>query len=146
MADVEPTEDQVPQEPQGTDWKAQARKWERLAKENKAKADQWDAQEEANKTELEKAQARAEKLKGELDAIKSEQARAAEVAKAAKESGVDADLLSRMSGDVAENAAFLKALAGQTHGYPPTRDAGERGKGSSPDAIAQAAQMLFGRR
>jgi hypothetical protein len=92
---------------EGTDWKAEARKWEGRAKANKAKADQWDAQEEANKTELEKALARAERLKAELDGVKAEQARAAEVEKAAREHGVSAALLSRMSGDVAEGIGRL---------------------------------------
>ena len=64
------------QEPQGTDWKAEARKWEERAKANKAKADQWDAQEEANKTEIQKAKEQAEKLKAELDSIKAAKAKA----------------------------------------------------------------------
>lgn len=134
-------------EPHDTDWKAEARKWERLAKANKAKADQWDAQEEANKTELEKAQARAKKLEDELNGVKAAQARAAEVAKAAKENGVSADLLSRMEGDVAENAAFLKSYGGSEHRYPQTRDNGEAGKNSNQaDVMREVARQLFGRK
>lgn len=133
------------QEPHGTDWKAEARKWEERAKANKAKADQWDEFEEKNKTELQKANEQAEKYKAELEAIKADQAHAAEVAKAAKESGVDESLLARMSGDVSENAKFLKELQGSTRRYPQTRDNGEKNKQASADGVAQAARMLFGR-
>ena len=53
-------------------------------------------------------------------AIEREKAKAAEVAKAAKEHGVDADLLSRMAGDVEENAQYLASLPR----YRPTPDQG----------------------
>ena len=43
-----------------TDWKAEARKWEQRAKENKGAADELTKIREANKTELQKAQERAE--------------------------------------------------------------------------------------
>ena len=132
-------------EPHGTDWKAEARKWEERAKANKAKADQWDAFEEKNKTELQKANEQAEKYKAELEAIKADQDRATEVAKAAKEAGVDESLLARMSGDVSENAKFLKEIQGSARRYPPTRDNGERNKQASADGVAQATRMLFGR-
>ena len=132
-------------EPHGTDWKAEARKWEERAKANKAKADQWGAFEEKNKTELQKANEKAEKYKAELEAIKADQDRVAEVAKAAKEAGVDEALLARMSGDVSENAKFLKEIQGSTRRYPPTRDNGERNKQASADGVAQATRMLFGR-
>ena len=132
-------------EPQGaeTNWKAEARKWEERAKANKAKADQWDAQEEAGKTELQKATERADKLKAELDGIRAAEKLKAEVADAAERHGVDADLLSRMSGDVEENAKFLSERFPK-RSYPQTRDRGERGKTKSGDGVAQAARMLFG--
>lgn len=136
------------EEPQGaeTNWKAECRKWEARAKANKAKADQWDAQEEANKTELQRASEQLAKYKAELDGIKAKQARAAEVAKAAERHGVSADLLARMEGDVDENAKFLADMNGSARLYPQTRDMGERGKTKANDGMAQAAQMLFGRK
>lgn len=133
-------------EPHGTDWKAEARKWEERAKANKAKADQWDAQEEANKTELQRASEQLAKYKAELDGIKAEKARAAEVAKAAERHGVSAELLARMEGDVEDNAKFLADMGGSSRLYPQTRDMGERGKTKANDGMAQAAQMLFGRK
>ena len=134
------------QEPQGTDWKAEARKWEERAKANKAKADQWDAQEEANKTEIQKAKEQAEKLKAELDSIKAAKDKAEKVAKAAKDNGVNEALLARMGGDVDENAKFLKGLQESSSSYPQTRDGGEKSKQTGQDGIAQAARMLFGNR
>lgn len=59
-------------------------------------------------------------LKAEVEALKAEKAKAAEVAKAAKEHGVDADLLARMAGDVEENAQYLASLPR----YRPVPDQG----------------------
>ncbi len=138
-----------PTEPQGghTDWKAEARKWEERAKANKAKADQWDAQEEANKTELQKANELAEKYKKQLDGIAAEKKRAESVKAAAEKYKVDADMLSRMGGDVDENAKWLSEHAGNKPAsrYPQTRDNGESGKNNQTDAMLEAARMMFGR-
>lgn len=120
-----------------TDWKAEARKWEARAKENKAKADAYDAAEEERKSDLQKATERAERLESELKALKDKQARDAAVKKAAKEYGVDEDTLSRMSGDVDENAAFLKSKEPAKPAYPQVRDNGEIAvKGVTRDDIA----------
>lgn len=48
-------------QPAETDWKAEARKWEKLAKENKGAADKLTALEEAQKTEAQKLADRATK-------------------------------------------------------------------------------------
>lgn len=48
-------------QPAETDWKAEARKWEKLAKENKGAADKLTALEEAQKTEQQKLADRATK-------------------------------------------------------------------------------------
>ncbi len=129
-----------------TDWKAEARKWERLAKTNKAKADQWDAAEEANKTELQKLADQNAAYKAQLDGIKAEQERRAEVEQAAKAHKVDAGLLARMSGDVEENAAFLAEFAKKASPYPATRDKGETPKAKDADPMAELAHSLFGKR
>lgn len=86
-----------PEEPQGTeektDWKAEARKWEARAKENKAKADKLDEIEEANKSDLEKATTRAEKAERELKEIKAAQERVKLADKISKDTGVPANLI-----------------------------------------------------
>ena len=92
--------------------------------EFKAKAAKFDEIEEANKSELQKAVEEAERLRAEVDAMKAERARADAIAKAAAEHGVDARLLERMSGDVDENARFLKEQMGQPK-YPSVPDYGE---------------------
>lgn len=117
---IEQTEEKTAvEEPQGdaTDWKSEARKWEDRAKANRK------AQEAAE--EALAAQSDYESIKAELGALKAEKARAEAVRKAAKEHGVDADLLERMEGDVDENAAFLasrpkyKAVHDSGEGTPP---------------------------
>lgn len=54
------------------DWKAEARKWEARAKENKGKADRLDEIEEQSKTALEKAQERAQKAESKVKAYEAE--------------------------------------------------------------------------
>lgn len=114
-------------EQQETDWKAQARKWEERAKANREemkalreKADQWDAYQSEGVKEFEEAKARAEKAEAELATLKAQSERSEAVAKAARAHGVDADLLSRMAGDVEENAAYLASLPK----YRPVPDLG----------------------
>lgn len=121
-------------EAQEIDWKAEARKWEKRAKENKAHAeanqkaaDQLAELEEAKKTELEKANERAANLQKQLDEIEQERERAKAVAAAAKEYGVDAEILSAMSGDIEANAEMLKERM-KPSGYPNVYDSGEQAK------------------
>ena len=88
------------------------------------KAKAYDEAEEASKSELQKAVEERDRLQAKLEKLEAERARAEAVAKAAAENGVDAELLSRMSGDVEENAAFLKTqMAKQS--YPSVPDYGE---------------------
>ena len=89
--------------------------------ELKAKAAKFDEAEEASKSELQKAVEERDKFKAELDKMKADAARAEQVAKVAAEQGVDAALLARMSGDVEDNAKFLKAQmdAKPKHGAAP---------------------------
>jgi hypothetical protein len=102
-------------EPQGggTDWKAEARKWQTRANNDKR------AREQAE--EKLAAQADYDSIKAELDGLRAEKARAEAVRKAAKEHGVDAELLARMEGDADENAEYLASLPM----YQPVHDSGE---------------------
>lgn len=101
--------------------KAKYADYEELSQKAKA----YDDAAEASKSELQKAVERAEKAEAELKAVRAEKDRADEVAKVAAETGVDAALLARMSGDVAENAAFLKAQMDAKPKYEPVHDGGE---------------------
>ena len=89
------------------------------------KAKAYDEAAEASKSELQKAVERAEKAEAELSTIRAEKERADKVAKVAAEQGVDAALLARMSGDVEENAAFLKAQMEAKPKYEAVHDGGE---------------------
>jgi len=93
--------------------------------ELKAKAAKFDEAEEASKSELQKAVEERDRLKAELDKLHAERERAEKVAKVAAEKGVDAALLARMSGDVDENAEFLKAQMEAKPKYEPVHDGGE---------------------
>ena len=88
------------------------------------KAKAYDEATEASKSELQKAVEERDKFKAKLEAMEAEQARAEKVAKVAAENGVDAQLLARMSGDVDENAAFLKEQLGKAK-FPSVPDHGE---------------------
>ncbi len=93
--------------------------------ELQAKAAKFDEAEEASKSELQKAVEERDALKVRLDKLEAENARAAAVAKAAAEHGVDAGLLARMSGDVNENAAYLKSQMASVPKYGQVADGGE---------------------
>ena len=145
---VEQNEAQEPQgtatpEPQGsgtTDWKAEARKWEERAKQNKArvaelegKAQKYDELEEANKSDIErateaatKASAEAADWKSKFEALSAERERELAVRRAASEYGVDVDMLMRMGGDVDENAKFLQGKEAARPKYGSMRDGGDQ--------------------
>ena len=113
---IEQAEEQTAEpQPQGdgTDWKAEARKWQTRANNDKR------ARQEAE--EALAARADYADIKAELEGLKAEKARAEAVRRAAKEHGVDADLLARMEGDVDENAEYLASRPK----YQPVHDSGE---------------------
>lgn len=104
----------TPQETQGegggTDWKAEARKWEQRAKENKAAADELAAIKERDMTEAQRAEARAQKAEQELAAMKAAESRREWAAKASKATGVPQEVLSEVNAD-SEESLMEKAEA-----------------------------------
>lgn len=138
MADeqnIQPTEptEPTPAEPHGNaepapepqvDWKAEARKWEQRAKENRGAADELAKLKEASMTEQELAAKRAEETEAQL----REAQRKLNVYEAAKTAGIDVELLERMKGDtpeeIAANAEFVKASLGNAPKYPTVTDNG----------------------
>ena len=93
--------------------------------ELKTKATAYDEAAEASKSELQKAVEERDRYKAQVDQYEKEKAHAEQVAKVAAATGVDAALLARMSGDVEENAAFLKRQAESQPKYESVHDAGE---------------------
>lgn len=75
--------------------------------ELKEKAAKYDEAQEAAKSELQKATERAERAERELADYRSAAERAAKVAEVARDTGVDADILGAMTGDIEENARLL---------------------------------------
>lgn len=65
---------------QGTDWQAEARKWEKRAKENKSAADKLAEIEESKKTEIQKATERAEQAEKRLSELEREKSRLSVIA------------------------------------------------------------------
>lgn len=137
----EPTQEPTP-EPQGTggtDWKAEARKWEARAKSNndrikelEAKATRLDELEAANKSDIErandaatKASAEAADWKAKYEQLDAARQRDAAVRDMARKYGVDADLLARMTGDVEDNAKLLQAKEASRPKFGSMRDGGE---------------------
>ena len=115
--------------------------------ELKGKAAKYDEAEQAAKSDLEKAVEERDALKAQLDEMKAEKARAEAVAEAAAKHGVSAELLSRMSGDVDENARFLKAQAEGQPRYGQVPDAGETvppsASKTSGDVFAEVVESMF---
>lgn len=138
-----------PQGTQGTDWKAEARKWEARAKADlekyadyddlKAKAARLDEYEASQKSELERAQdatakakARADEWKAKFEAVQAEQERAALVAEMAARYKVDQGTLTRMVGDVEDNAKYLAELEAARPKFGAVTDDGGRAVADAP--------------
>lgn len=108
--------------------KAESRKWEKRAKDNKAAADELETMRAERDTEYAKAVEKAEAATAELEVLRAEKARAESVKAAAKEFGVDEDLLSMMAGDsndqIRINAEILKLKLDAIPKYPSIEDHG----------------------
>ena len=139
----EPTQEPTNTEPhgeEGIDWKAMARKWEAQSKANnerikelETKAAKYDEYEASQKSELEraqdsltKAQADAEDWKAKYEAMQAEQERMTSVQELATRYKVDAGTLSRMAGDVEDNAKYLAELESKRPKFGPMNDGGEQ--------------------
>jgi DNA repair ATPase RecN len=101
--------------------------------ELKAKAARLDEIEEANKSDLEKAtdaaakaKAAADEWKAKFEALEAEQVRMTSVQAMAAQYKVDAETLSRMSGDVEDNAKYLADLESKRPKYGSMSDGGEQ--------------------
>lgn len=149
MADEQVQEVAEQTEPQGeakqeTNWKAEARKWENLAKKGKAAEEELAKLKEAQMTEQEKANARAEKAEAELAAMKAENERMVAARDWSAKEGVPLDLLEYVSADKMESfCKAYKAAQLQVHSAAPasfTRIVKEGGKVDPKDAFIAFAQ------
>jgi chromosome segregation ATPase len=99
----------------------------------KAKAARLDEIEEAQKSDLDKAkdatakaQAEAADWKAKFEAAQAERERSQQVAQLASQYKVDAGTLSRMTGDVEDNAKYLAELESKRPKFGSMSDGGEK--------------------
>ena len=104
---------------QETDWQAEARKWEKRAKENKSAADKLAEIEESKKTEIQKAMERAEQAEQRINELEREKTRLSVIAS----HGIPEDYQDLIKGtseeELAASAEKVKSLiesAAQKHG------------------------------
>lgn len=94
---AEAIENEATDEPQGeeetTDWKAEARKWEKYAKQNKDAAEELEKIKTERMSETEKMLARAEKAEAELSRISAENERVQAAQEVSKATEVPLELL-----------------------------------------------------
>lgn len=91
----------------------------------KEKAARYDEAEERDRSELQKATEKAERLQAQVDELVRQEERRKAISAAVEAYGVDASILSRMTGDIEENAQLLKARAEEQRKYPKVDDGGE---------------------
>ena len=131
------------QEPkQEPDWKAEARKWEQRAKENKAAAEKLAAFEESQKSEAQKLADRAAQAERERDEARLEALRT----KVGMHKKLPADVIDLLKGDTEEElAAHADRLA--EHFKASVRpsgsaDQGQRGSAPAPTPAEEFAAHI----
>ena len=129
-------------------WKAESRKWEARAKENREKAEKWDEAEAAGKGELERAQADAEAARAEAEAANAELSRMRAASAVSAETGVPAALLhGSTEEEMRSEASAIMAYARTAPAYPADKG-GASGGGptkSSIESIKDPAARLRAR-
>lgn len=135
---IEPAEPQNPAD--GTDWKAEARKWEARAKENSTAAQRLAEIEEAQKTELQKAIERAEAAEAKAAKFETERQLAGWRSEVAAASGVPAEALrGSTKEELQAHADALKPLIAAPRGPVIPK------QGDEPDTSAVSAEREFAR-
>lgn len=121
---IEPTQTTEPTEPQGatTDWKAEARKWEKRAKENSAAAEELDALKTAQMSEQDRLVKRAEEAERKLAEANATIQHASDVADVSAQTGVPASLL-QYCADRDAMEAFAKQFGESMQAQQPTHSA-----------------------
>ena len=116
----QPTTPGGPQGPDVRDWQAEARKWERRAKDNKAKADDFDRLKEESDAAAAKAREALASAEAERDQLRASLERASLVARVSQETGVPTSLLHGDDEQAmrAEAEAINAFAASAAPGYP----------------------------
>lgn len=135
---------------QETDWQAEARKWEKRAKENRSAAEKLAEIEEASKTEAQKLAERAEAAEKALADAQAESLRLSVIAK----HSIPEDYQEFVSGSTEEElvakAEKVKKLIEAQAAATPTRHTAVPGEGTTPalalngDGIESALKTALG--
>ena len=141
--------EEAPQGAAETDWKAEARKWERYAKENKAAKDELDALKAAQMTEQERLVKRAEEAERLLAEANAAIQHSKDVSEVSSKTGIPAQLLEFCS-DREAMEQFAERYGGipqQTHSAPTaphTRivSGGGEAKASNADVFSEMLDKL----
>ncbi len=148
---TEPTEASTEAPAQEIDWKAEARKWEQRAKDNKSAAEKLAEIEEASKTEAQKLAERAEKAEKALAEAQAEALRNAVLAK----HSIPADYHEFVVGGTEEELTakaekVAKLIEAQSEEPAATKHVAVTGEGKTPalalngDGIESALRNALG--
>ena len=125
---------------------AESRKWEARSKANAEAAKRLAELEDASKTDAEKladATKRAEEAEAKVADYERRAERAGIVAEVAAEKGVDAEWLSRMSGDTREDIeANADFLASKLSGHPIYPSVTDRGHAKTPPMTKEQIESI----
>lgn len=111
---------------ESTDWKAEARKWEKYAKKAQAAEKELEELKAAQMSEQEKANARAEAAESELAALKAEKTKNDAARRLASETGVPFEML-MFCKDEDAMSEFAKTYAKENHvSSAPKANSGSR--------------------
>ena len=130
-------------EPQGTDWKAECRKWEKRAKENDRAARELAEIREQQMTDLEKALKRAEKAEA---ALKEREAADALVREVMDKHRVDPKYADLLTAADEEGLTAQAKLIGERFAEPVPTDTGEQpaSGGGEDQRMREFAHSFFG--
>ena len=145
--EIEPTADDSPHGEE-IDWKAQSRKWEKLAKQNKDAADELAALKASQMTEAEKLQKRAEDAEALVAQYQAAERHRADADELSESTGVPASLLMHCgTREDMEQFAQEYANATRAHSAPPAPGArivrGTGGATATRDLFQEFMQQNF---
>ena len=148
IQEVEQVEESQGESKSKTDWKAEARKWENLAKKGKAAEEELAKLKESQMSEQEKANARAEKAEKELAQMKAEAERMTQARELSQSEGIPLEVLeSFVAGDIEAFCKVYKAAQQPIHsvstGSVSRINMGGSGKQNPRDVFAAFAEKQF---
>ena len=126
----------------GTDWKAMARKWEKLAKENSGAAKKLSEIEEANKSELEKALEAKKSAEDKLAQMETAAELAKTRARVSEKTGVPAEFI---VGDDEESMTEYATKLSKHYRPDPAPKKSGAGRFASNASDEDAAKREFAR-